>query len=56
MHGRNDQVSGLGRAQGQAHDLGSTHFADDEDVGILAQSIDQGLLVARRMRRNLSLA
>ncbi len=55
MHGGDDQVPRLGRAQREAHDLGGAHFADDQNIGILAQGIDERLLVTGGVRRHFAL-
>ena len=42
MHGGQNEVTGFGRGQRGGDGLVIAHFADDDDVGVLAQDVDEG--------------
>ena len=50
------RASGLGGVQGEADGLRPAHLADDDDVGVLAERIEQTLLEAGRVDPHLSLS
>src|SRR2546422_4865325 len=56
MHGGQHQMSRFGAIQREAHGLRLAHFADHEDVWILAQRIQQTLFETRGVTPDLALA
>ena len=56
MNRRHHQMAGLGSVERQAHRFRIAHFADHQDVRVLAQGVQQGLLKARRVATDLALS
>ena len=55
MHGAEDEVAGFGGGQRQRDGLQIAHFADQNDVGILAQSASQRGAEGHRVWADLAL-
>jgi hypothetical protein len=55
MHGGEDEVTRLGRAQGGVDRLLVAHLADEDDVGVLAQDAPQGARERARVHPDLAL-
>ena len=56
MHGRYDEVTRLGRIQGQLHGLTSAHFPNHDDIWIFSKRVEQCLLKRGRVPAHLPLA
>lgn len=55
VEGGEDEVAGFGGGDGGSDGGGVTDFADEDDIGVLAEGIDEGLVKARGIDADLAL-